>query len=41
MTKDLEKLNEKRKDEVFSGLKSLGNTLLGKIGLSLDNFKLQ
>ncbi|EAS03802.1 tetratricopeptide repeat protein (macronuclear) [Tetrahymena thermophila SB210] len=40
MQKDLEKLNEKRKTEVLSGLKDLGNTILGKFGLSLDNFKL-
>ncbi|KAL4510833.1 hypothetical protein ABPG72_004987 [Tetrahymena utriculariae] len=40
MQKDLEKLNEKRKTEVLSGLKDLANTLLGKINLSLDNFKL-
>lgn len=31
MTKDLEKLNEKRKNEVLSGLKNLGNTILGKM----------
>jgi len=37
----VEELTEKRKTEVMSGLKDLGNTLLGKFGMSLDNFKLQ
>jgi hypothetical protein len=27
------------KDEVFSGLKSLGNMVLGNFGMSIDNFK--
>lgn len=40
VTKDLEKLQEKRKTEVLSGLKDLGNTILGKFGFSLDNFKM-
>lgn len=32
---------EIEKAEVISKLKDLGNTLLGKIGLSLDNFKVE
>ncbi|GAA5919456.1 hypothetical protein JCM1841_002404 [Sporobolomyces salmonicolor] len=32
---------EKEKDEVLGKLKDLGNTVLGKFGLSLDNFKMQ
>ncbi|KAL0227464.1 hypothetical protein RCL1_003608 [Eukaryota sp. TZLM3-RCL] len=32
---------EKMKHEALSQLKSLGNTILGKFGLSLDNFKVQ
>ena len=42
--KDLEKLHqakfEKMKDEVLGNLKSMGNSLLGKFGMSLDNFKM-
>lgn len=32
---------EKKKDEMLDQLKGLGNTLLGKFGMSLDNFNLQ
>ena len=32
---------EKMKTEVLTGLKSFGNTILGKFGMSIDNFKLQ
>ena len=31
---------EKMKTEVLGNLKSLGNMVLGKFGMSLDNFKL-
>lgn len=31
--------NEKMKDEMVGKLKDLGNTILGKFGMSLDNFK--
>jgi tetratricopeptide (TPR) repeat protein len=32
---------EKMKEEVIGKLKTLGNTILGKFGLSLDNFKMK
>ena len=42
--KQLEKLEkeklDKMKDEVLGNLKNLGNMVLGKFGMSLDNFKL-
>lgn len=41
LEKAVEELNEKRKTEVLDGLKSLGNTILGKFGMSLDNFKFE
>jgi hypothetical protein len=31
---------EKKKEEVLGGLKDLGNSILGKFGMSLDNFKM-
>ena len=31
---------EKMKGEVLTNLKGLGNSILGKFGMSLDNFKL-
>ena len=30
---------EQRKEEVMGKMKELGNTILGKFGMSLDNFK--
>lgn len=41
MEKLREEKMEKMKTEVLSGLKSLGNTVLGNFGMSLDNFKMQ
>lgn len=42
--KDLDQLQkekfEKMKTEVLTNLKSFGNSILGKFGMSLDNFKL-
>jgi len=42
--RDLERLQkekfEKMKNEVMGGLKTLGNSILGKFGMSLDNFKM-
>ena len=32
---------EKQKEEMMSKLKDMGNSLLGKFGMSLDNFKAQ
>jgi len=32
---------EKMKNEVLGNLKNLGNMVLGKFGMSLDNFKMQ
>ena len=47
VARDLERLEaalkekqEQMKDEVLGKLKDLGNTILGKFGMSLDNFKL-
>lgn len=40
LQKKVDELNEKRKDEVLSGLKNIGNSILGYFGMSLDNFQL-
>ena len=32
---------EKMKDEMLGKLKDLGNSLLGKFGMSLDNFQMK
>jgi len=37
----IEQRKEKEKDEMMGNLKNLGNTILGKFGLSTDNFKMQ
>jgi len=39
MKKDKEK-TEKMKNEALGQLKNLGNTILGKFGMSLDGFKM-
>lgn len=41
LEKKVAEVQEKRKTEVLSNLKDLGNSILGKFGLSLDNFKMQ
>ena len=33
--------NEKMKDEMLGKLKDLGNSILGKFGMSLDNFQMK
>lgn len=40
LEKEITEKQEKMKEEVLGKLKSLGNTILGKFGLSLDNFKM-
>lgn len=40
LQKKVDILNEKRKEELMSGLKNIGNSILGYFGMSLDNFKL-
>ncbi|KAF6266432.1 hypothetical protein COO60DRAFT_1697389 [Scenedesmus sp. NREL 46B-D3] len=39
LTPEVQARQEKMKDEMLGKLKELGNSLLGKFGLSLDNFK--
>lgn len=36
---EVQQRQDKMKDEMIGKLKDLGNTLLGKFGMSLDNFK--
>lgn len=40
LDKQIQERNEKMKDEMLGKLKDIGNTILGKFGMSLDNFKL-
>lgn len=37
----IDERNEKMKDEMLGKLKDMGNTILGKFGMSLDNFKME
>ena len=39
LDKDYKAETEKKKDEVFASLKTMGNSLLGHFGMSMDNFK--
>ena len=41
LQKAIEERNEKQKAEVMDGLKTIGNSVLGYFGLSLNNFKLE
>lgn len=41
MKKKSEEQFEKEKEEMMGKLKDFGNFVLGKIGLSLDNFKVE
>lgn len=41
MPRGVPRAQEKLKEEMVEKLKGLGNSILGKFGLSLDNFKLQ
>lgn len=36
---NVDKKREEMKEEMISKLKELGNTVLGKFGMSIDNFK--
>jgi hypothetical protein len=39
LTPVVQERQEKMKEEMLGKLKDLGNTILGKFGMSLDNFK--
>lgn len=41
LAKRIEERNEKLKEEMLGKLKDVGNKILGKFGMSLDNFKME
>ena len=41
LAKQIEERNEKLKEEMLGKLKDVGNKILGKFGMSLDNFKME
>ena len=41
LSKKINERNEKLKEEMLGKLKDVGNKLLGKFGLSLDNFHME
>jgi len=40
LSKEIHERQEKMKEEMMGKLKDLGNTVLGKFGMSLDNFQM-
>lgn len=40
LAKQIDERNEKLKQEMLGKLKDVGNKILGKFGMSLDNFKM-
>ena len=40
LAKKIDERNEKLKEEMIGKLKDVGNKILGKFGMSLDNFKM-
>lgn len=40
LAKKIEERNEKLKQEMLGKLKEVGNKILGKFGMSVDNFKM-
>lgn len=40
LAKQIEERNEKLKQEMLGKLKEVGNKILGKFGMSVDNFKM-
>lgn len=41
LAKRIDERNEKLKEEMLGKLKDVGNKILGKFGMSLDNFKME